>query len=252
MSLAFRRALVAVGVSLACLVPALAQEPPPLNQAVTVHVKPDRLADFLAIQTRFAEAARDRAEGFRGVWRSNNDTYKFVIITPRNKYADFDSGPVVTSTLPAAESTALIARIQQTIVSRKVEIRRAVPDALIWPTTVPRTVHVSEIHVGRGKQAQYEALVKQIAGEFKKIGMPGFGVARVRFGGDRSTYFVWRAIENMAHFDSPGWFAQARESMGEEAATKWIQGYGDALAGPPSHEIYSYQESLSYYPDQEQ
>ncbi len=250
--LPLKRALVAACVSLACLIPALAQEAPPITQVVTVHVKPDRLADFLAVQTRFAEAARERGAGFRGVWRSNNDTYKFVVITPRDKFADFDSGPAVGSTISEAEFATLVARIQQTFVSRKVEIRRPVPNVMIRPTTVPRMVHVSEVHVGGGKRAQYEALVQQIAAEYKKIGMPGFGVGRVYFGSDRNTYFVWRAVENMAQFDSPGWFAKARESMGEEAANKWLEGYRDALAGPQTHELFTYQESVSYYPDQEQ
>ena len=248
----FKRALVAACVSLACLIPALAQEAPPITQVVTVHVKPDRLADFLSVQTRFGEAAKESGAGFRGVWRSNNDSYKFVVITPRAKFADFDSGPAVGSTISEAEFAALVARIQQTIVSRKIEIRRPVPDALIMPTTVPRMVYVTEVRVEAGKRPQYVQLVQQISAEFKKVGMPGFGVARVLFGGDRNTHFTWRAVENMAQFDSPNWFIKARESMGEEAAHRWLESYRDVLVGPVTHELYTYQESLSYYPDQEQ
>ncbi len=60
MSFVLRRALIAVCVSVTALVPGLAQELPSLVQVVTVRVKPDRVSEFLAIQGRFAEAARER------------------------------------------------------------------------------------------------------------------------------------------------------------------------------------------------
>ena len=252
MSFSFARALIVVCVSLAYLGSAPAQERPPITQVVTIHVKPDRLAEFLAVQTRSAEAARESGRGFRVVWRSNNDTYKFVVVTPVARFADLDSGLGPGSTIPEAEFAALVARIEQTIVSRKVEIRRAVPGAFIWPSAVPRMVHVVEQQVQRAKRPEFEALVRQIAGEYKKVGMPGYGVSQVYFGGSRTTYVVWRPVEEMAEFDSPGWFAKASKAMGEEAGNQWRDRYRSTFSGTnENQEIHTYQESLSYYPDQE-
>jgi hypothetical protein len=98
--------------------------------------------------------------------------------------------------------------------------------------------------------AREEALLKALVAPFREQGVSGFGVSRLEFGGIRTRYLIWRAIENMAELDGPGILTVALEMMGEESAAEWNEENSQVLASPAQFDIYVYQEDLNYYPEQ--
>jgi hypothetical protein len=246
MNIQWRQLLFAGVMAGAWIVPATSQVgPPAITNMVRIHVKPDRVDEFRSIQARFTEARKQAGGKYRGVWRNVNDSYEFVVVTPHDKYAEYDAPP--QRSMPEAEFARLGSRFQQCIDSREVTIGDVIQELGIQPTKTPSMVHTIRTAVRPGMVDQYLDLVKEINGFYRKVGLTGYGISRVRLGGSRNTFFSWRAVENMAEFDGPGWAGKALQAMGEEAAQEWIAKYQQVIESA-EHDLYRYQKDLSYYP----
>jgi hypothetical protein len=142
MSALSMRVVVVLCALVVCVWPIVAQDPPTFRTMVRIQVKPDRVAEFRAIQARFTEDAKEAGIGFRGVWRSRNNPYEYMVVTPADKFADYDSARTVS-----AEIVALRARIQRTFYTREITYRRVLPELQIQPPTTPPMVVVVRVDV---------------------------------------------------------------------------------------------------------
>jgi len=225
------------------VVPLVAQEPRPIVRIVRFHVKPDRVGEFRDIQARFT-AARKAQGTFpsRGVWRNVNNGSEYGIVTTLENYAS-NAGP---PTMPETEFQRLVARLQQCYDDRDIVISTSVADLSILPATPPNMVLTNTVTIRPGTRAKYLELRKQLVEEYKKLGVPGFGVRRVRLGGPGNTYRSWTAVDKMSDLDGPSWAAKAFEAMGEAAASKWLE-ENRKIVLSNERDIYAYEPDLSYY-----
>jgi hypothetical protein len=223
-------------------------QPPAVSNAVRIVVKPDRTAEFLEIQGKFTEAFKEGGGQFRGVWRNVNNRSEFVVVTPRDSYAAYDSPGPGSKVMSEAESARLIARYVQCLQSREQVMRTPVEGLSITPPETPKMVHTITTRVRIGKGPQFQELIKELFEVYKKVGLTGYGMSQTQYGGPRNEFMSWRPIEKMADLDGQSWAAKAFESMGEDAAQKWMDGYRDTIESA-EHDIYSYVPEISYYPE---
>ena len=240
---------VAAAIAACWVFPAAAQEEPPgLAVNVKFHLKPGKQDEFRDIQARFTAATKEAGtRAFRGVWRNFNNSSEFVVVTPRDNFADFDSSG--GGVLSDREFERLRARLADCYDDRDVTIRRVLPDYQITPAETPKMVHTITTTVHPGKNEQFLGLITELFGHMKKAGLPGYGVNRTLYGGSRQTFMSWRPVENMAELDEGGWAGKGFEAMGEEATAKWVEGYQDAIVST-EHDLWVLEEELSFYPEQ--
>jgi hypothetical protein len=226
---------------------ASAQEPAFVNQ-VWLTVKPDRTAEFLDIQQKFTEAFKEGGGLYRGIWRNRNNLSQFVVITPMENYAAYDSTNPLRKAMSEGDYARLVSRYMDCLQSRHVVIREPLQEFSIQGTGVPDMVHTIETRVRSGRVQEYLELIRQIVQAYKKVGLPAYGISQAQYGAPRTEFMSWRPIKSMADLDGPTWGEKAIESMGEEAAEKWRDGYRGAVA-VSEHGIWAYMTEASFYPE---
>ena len=232
--------ILAASASVMFLLPAAAQEPAPLRQAVRFHVKPDRVAEFVQLQTQLTELAKEGGVGYRGIWRNQSDLGEFVILTPRDNFASFDGqggGP--------PEVAAIVARMQQTYTSRTVEVSRVLHELGVQGDHVPKIVLTQTITVHPGKGREYITYLADRAAVAKKLGLKNFGTTRGFIGSSPATFTSWHELGKYAELDSPN---PVNQAMDADTRNKWSGRLGDLVKEPAQIRIYTYQEDMSYYP----
>ncbi len=242
------RPLIAACVVGMCMSPAAAQDPPTLQSAVFFHVKPDRVAEFRAIQARFTEMRKANGVLYRGIWRNENDRNEYVVLIPRENFAAISATGFPPANA-AAEVAALRTRLRQTYDSRDVVVRSRLPELGSPGATVPHMVVTRRTTVKPGMAGRYVELIKVRSDALKELGVTGFGTSRVRLGGSVTSFMSYRAIESLADLDGPGHTAKWREAAGDEVVDQWIEDIVSILDTGTERDVYVRQDNLSYYPE---
>jgi len=225
---------------------AQAQTPPPLIQIARVVMKPDRLAECREITKRFSEAHEKGGGAFRHVWRSRlGNPNEYAIVTPMDSYAQLDSPGPARRGMSEAERARLVARRRQCTESVEITYRRPIPELTIpWSgDQPPKMIATRTSKVRPGMANQYIEHRKEQVAAFKKAGMPAYGVHRIMWGGSRTTFVSWRALDKMAELDSDDWMAK---SMSQEDRAKWTEKVLTMVAEPSELNIWVYEPELSF------
>jgi hypothetical protein len=201
-----------------------------------VKVRPEKRADFDAINRRIADANRKAKGDFwtaTEVVYGENNTVQFI--SSRQNYAAIDSGfTAFLSAIKAAYGPGGIAKMtadfNSTVLSSRSEIRRrrwdltANPPSdadgynkLIGGTRWLRTIQVS---VRSGREADFEERAKEAKAAIEKGSKWVFFISEVIAGAPGSTYYVTTLQPSLAAFDSA---PKLPELMGKEAYTNWTK-----------------------------
>lgn len=224
---------------------AAAQPPSPLLNVNRVVVKPDRLNEFIDIETKIREASQKGGLPWRNVWRSYlGQAYEFVIVTPLENYAARDTPPPVTKGLKEGELASLMARRAQCIESSRMTIERPLPDLSIANpnAAIPPMIRMIRTRVRPGMADQYIALMKdELLPAYKKIGMPGYRMRRIEWGGSRNDFTTNMPMDKMAELDGDSWVVKA---LGQDGARKYLDKVSQLISAS-EYMVYRHQPALS-------
>ncbi len=204
-----------------------------------VKVRPEKRADFDAINRKVADANRKAKGDFwtaTEVEYGENNTVQFV--SQRQDYAAIDSGN--TAFMNAIKEAygpggvpKMMADFNSTILSSRSEIRRrrwdlsvnAPSDADAYNKLIgeARWLRTIQVRVRNGREADFEERVKEVKKALEKDSKWAFFVSEVVAGSPGVTYYVTTLQPSLAAFDS---MPKLPELMGQEAYLTW----GKAIA----------------------
>jgi hypothetical protein len=210
-------------------------------EVLVAKVRPEKRADFDAINRKVAEANR-RAKGdswlAMEVEYGEGNTIQFT--SPRQNYAAIESAfAAFLGAIKEAYGPGGVPKMEQdfnnTIVSSHSEIRRrrwdlsvnGPKDAEAYNKIVgeARWLRTIQIRVRMGREADFEERVKEAKAAFEK-GNESWSVfvSQVIAGAPDNTYYVTSLQPSLAAFDSA---PKLRQLMGEETFASWQKAIGE-------------------------
>ncbi len=223
---------------------------------LVVKVKPERRADFDALNKRFVEANRNN-QGDTWLALSTeygeNNTVSFV--SARANYAGIDQGyeafmSAVNKALGPAEGKRALQDFNSMIESSRGELRKRRPDLSMnypddpaqWARFVgeSRWVRVSTVHIRPGHSLEYEAELRRIKEAYEKSSQRiTLAVSQGMEGTQGPVYYVAAYGKSLGSFDGmPG----LREALGEEAFQRYLKVASELISE-------SHSELLRYLPE---
>src|SRR5258708_7283598 len=200
-----------LGVILRALVSLVAQDKAPAPKGpewsyVSIYkIKPEKRADFEAIQKEVSAAYKQAGVPFRVVWQTTfGDINEYVSASPLANFAAMDGDSPVVKALGKDKSADLLRRSSATLnsVTRVATINRADLSTGLGPAGPPAYAVIMLTHVAPGRTQEYEAWLKsEYVPAFKKGGGEYY-VEQAIFGGGPDLYVSASPIPNMATIDA--------------------------------------------------
>ena len=261
--MSFGRALWAFAVAVCLTAPAAVRAQGDYLDVLTIKVKPEKVADFLALTKRFAEANRkfngDRWLALQSVYGEAN-VYQFTSV--RKDYADIDKANeaemlAANKGLGKEGAQKLEQDFNTCIVWSRSELRRrrwdlsrkAPQDAEAYAKLIgeSRLLRTTAVHIRPGHILDFEALMKDSkeAGEKNPDTAPVF-VSQVVEGNKGAIFYVSTLRSSMGGFDHN---PTTKEILGEEGFKKFQQISADAVEVAESN-LYRFDPSISNPPEE--
>jgi len=261
--MSFRRALWAFAIAVCLTAPVAVRAQGDYLDVLTIKVKPEKVADFLALTKRFAEANRkfngDRWLALQSVYGEAN-VYQFTSV--RKDYADIDKANeaemlAANKGLGKEGAQKLEQDFNTCIVWSRSELRRrrwdlsrkAPQDAEAYAKLIgeSRLLRTTAVHIRPGHILDFEALMKDSkeAGEKNPDTAPVF-VSQVVEGNKGATFYVSTLRSSMGGFDHN---PTTKEILGEEGFKKFQQISADAVEVAESN-LYRFDPSISNPPEE--
>jgi len=261
--MSFRRALWAFAVAVCLTAPVAVRAQGDYLDVLTIKVKPEKVADFLALTKRFAEANRkfngDRWLALQSVYGEAN-VYQFTSV--RKDYADIDKANeaemlAANKGLGKEGAQKLEQDFNTCIVWSRSELRRrrwdlsrkAPQDAEAYAKLIgeSRLLRTTAVHIRPGHILDFEALLKDSkeAGEKNADTAPVF-VSQVVEGNKGAIFYVSTLRSSMGGFDHN---PTTKEILGEEGFKKFQQISADAVEVAESN-LYRFDPSISNPPEE--
>src|SRR6267154_1207948 len=242
--MSFRRALWAFAVAVCLAAPVAVRAQGDYLDVLTIKVKPEKVADFLALTKRFAEA----------------NLYQFTSV--RKDYADIDKANeaemlAANKGLGKEGAQKLEQDFNTCIVWSRSELRRrrwdlsrkAPQDAEAYAKLIgeSRLLRTTAVHIRPGHILDFEALMKDSkeAGEKNPDTAPVF-VSQVVEGNKGAIFYVSTLRSSMGGFDHN---PTTKEILGEEGFKKFQQISADAVEVAESN-LYRFDPSISNPPEE--
>jgi quinol monooxygenase YgiN len=198
-------------------------------------VKPEKEAEFDAVNKKIADANR-RHDG--DIWLALETTYgeqnTVSFSSPRQSYAEVEKSfdvfmGALVKAYGQAGATALMHELDSTLVSSRTEIRQRrwdlsynpPADSAAYMQTIAKTrwIRSAIVHVRPGHQSEFEAELKEITAASQKSNQPGMRwVSQVSGGGSPGTYYVSRLMTSLSELDQT---PTMQELLGEEGYQKF-------------------------------
>lgn len=227
-----------VVVALAVLAPAhptLAQTPPGDLMVISViDIKPDRFAEFGAVQAEAMAAQRTGGQAWRETWHvaTFGLPYRVAVIRPMTGYAELDGPSFTVKGVGPEQAAAINERARGMIDRQQIYAVRARADLGYGARPAAMQVAVlTTVTVAPGRHAEFEALVRDVVvPAFKTVGEPYLGVWQVALGGDPNQFLAMNVYESFAAIDTTG--NPVQRGLGAAEFAKYRQ----RLAGIVTHE----------------
>lgn len=216
--------------------PSVAQNPTPTPQAkppasaflsiTVVKVKPEMTVEFQDYMKNTTNPAlRKGGLKWREVWQStlaSGDNSEYVIVTPVDKFADFDGPNPLEKALGSVGFAAWVAKASSFVREVRRYIVRTRPDLSTMGrrTGPPKLAVVSSVHVATGRNQDFEDYAKnEFVPVMAKAGAT-YLVSQTIFGGDANEYVTLTLRDNFAQIDKGPIPVQV---LGEEGAKKLFE-----------------------------
>jgi hypothetical protein len=261
--MSFRRALWAFAVAVCLAAPVAVRAQGDYLDVFMVKVKPEKLADFQALNKKFAEINRrfngDRWLALEAVYGEGN-VYQFTSV--RKDYADVDKATEVTmlavnKALGKEAAQKLEQDFNACLVWSRSELRRRRwdlsrkapqdPEAYAKLIGESRLLRTTAVHIRPGHVPDFEALMKETkeAGEKNPDTAPVF-VSQVIEGGKGAIFYVSTLRSSMSGFDHN---PTTKEILGEEGFKKFQQISAEAVEVADSA-LYRFDPAISNPPEE--
>jgi hypothetical protein len=259
----FRKAFWALAVVVCLAAPAAVQAQGDYLDVFIVKVKPEKMADFQALNKKFVEANRryngDRWIALEALYGEGN-VYQFT--STRQNYADVDTG---NEAFMAAANKAfgkeagmkMMQDFNSCLVWSRSELRRrrwdlsrkAPKDAEGYAKLIgeSRILRTTAVHIRPGHVDDFEALLKDMkqASEKNPDTHPAL-VSQVVEGGKGTMFYISTLRTSMAGFDTS---LTLRDLLGEEGYKKFQQISADAVEIAEST-LYRFNPEFSNPPEE--
>jgi len=239
-----RRAIWALVVVVCLAAPVAVHAQGDYLDVYIVKVKPEKLADFDAINKKWVDANR-RLNGDRWlameVMYGEGNVYQFTSL--RKDYADIDKSMEASMATAnkafGKEAAEKMSRdFQNCLVWSRSELRRrrwdlsskAPMDAAAYAKFIgeSRVLRTTTVHVRSGHTAEFEAMVKDIKeANDKAADTQPFLISQVVEGGKGATYYITSLRTALGGFDKN---PTLREILSDESFKKFLQVSSDAVA----------------------
>src|SRR5437879_6366900 len=157
-------AMLALCLSTFCLAQTQTSTAPPThNQVVIIHVKPDMQNEWFDLQkNELVPAQKKGGLASRTTYQTLlGNSSEYVIVTPFNKFAEFDSEPKLASVLGAQGAQRLMAKLAKCTESRQAFVSNPMPELSNLPDAPPPPMGIfTRRRVAAGKMQEYESFVK--------------------------------------------------------------------------------------------
>src|SRR6266850_1519903 len=236
--MSFRRALWAFAVAVCLAAPVAVRAQGDYLDVLTIKVKPEKVADFLALTKRFAEANRkfngDRWLALQSVYGEAN-VYQFTSV--RKDYADIDK----------ANEAEMLAANKGLGKEGAQKLEQDFNTCIVWSRSESRLLRTTAVHIRPGHILDFEALMKDSkeAGEKNPDTAPVF-VSQVVEGNKGAIFYVSTLRSSMGGFDHN---PTTKEILGEEGFKKFQQISADSVEVAESN-LYRFDPSISNPPEE--
>ena len=209
-------------------------------------IKPEKRAEFEAIQKEVSAAYKQAGVPFRVVWQTTfGDINEYVSAAPLANFAAMDAASPVVKALGVDKSADLLRRSAATVngVTRVATINRVDLSTGAGPAGPPAYAVIMLTRVAPGRNLEYEAWLKsKYVPAFKKGGGDYF-VEQAIFGGGPDLYVAASPVPNMATIDAgpPTW-----KSVGVAGAAK-MQAKMAGIITSTDLSISRFRAELSYF-----
>jgi hypothetical protein len=191
-----------------------------------VSVKPEMVAEFQNFMKNTTNPAlRKGGLKWRNVYQSTNvagNPFLFVIVTPIEKFAEFDTPNVLEKALGADGYAAWLQKAGTLVNSVHRFVIRTRPDLSVQGkrTGLPKLGVVASIHVATGRNEDFENYTKNDFLPVIRQAEATYLMAQVIFGGDANEYVSLTLRESFAEIDKGPIAVQV---LGQEGAQKLFQ-----------------------------
>ena len=240
-----KKTLFAILVALTAPAGAQEEAPPPWVQMNVIHVDPQMVDEFMAVQREFSARAKKAKVPWRSVSRTHvfGDSYRFIVTTPVQNLASFDR---TRDADPETES--LINRLRRCVTSRTSYAVRVLHDVgnPLPAGEEPNLMVMNISKVAPGHEQDYMNVMME---DF----LPHFNAAEVHhatgamtFGGESGFVHVFY-FENFAELDKG---SPVMRELGAQGAQKVSAKFGGIVSSSETWIMRRVHE-LSYGPELE-
>lgn len=214
---------------------AIAQTPTPTPQAApapeflsvtVVSVKPEMMVEFQNFMKNTTNPALKKGGiKWREIWQNTaaaGDAFEYVIVTPVEKFAEFDGPGALEKGLGPQGLPAWQTKAGGLVNSVRRFIIRTRPDLSFAPqaTGAPKLAVIHSVHVAPNRHTDYENFLKNdFVPVMKKAGVT-YLVSQTIFGGNGNEYITLTMRDSFADLDKGPVHIQA---LGQEAGQKLMQ-----------------------------
>ncbi|MBZ5565955.1 MAG: hypothetical protein LAP13_26485 [Acidobacteriia bacterium] len=257
----WRRVAGAVLFAVLTSVAALGQEQAGYLDVYIAHVKPEKRAEFDAVNKKIADANR-RNKG--DTWIALETTYGELntvrFVSTRGSYADVEKAfgafmGAINKAYGPAGGAKLFQDFTGTLESARSEVRRRRWDLSYNPPTDAaagmravgnaRWIRTVIVHVRPGHAPEFEAFLKEINAASQRSNSPGMRwVSEAAEGGRAGTYYISRLLSSLSELDQT---PSLQQMLGEEGYEKFQKLNAEAVASA-QFEIYRILPEISNPP----
>ena len=157
---------------------------------------------------------------------------EYTIVTPVDKWADYDETGMMAKALGEAGAARWTARVTKCVKNRRVDTVESRPDLTI-PLKEGRMPTLAVVTSRRHRPGRYQDYNDWLTNKWtparKAANMNGYYVYRNVFGGHRREWITVSFVDSWAAFDSE---FPVREHLGEEGWSKLMAGRGEMTSSP--------------------
>ena len=208
--------ILTAGLSTLCLAQSVK------SRVTITHVRPDMLTEWVDLQkNEVVPALKKAGVKSRTVYSSGlfGNAQEYVVVTPMEKFADFDAGNPMIKALGETASARLGEKLRKCTVSAQSFMSTRLDDLsnLSESTEPPLFITSLRLRVAPGKMQEFENLIKtEVRPVFKKA-KAHYTVLRRGLGANPNDVTISTPYSKWADLDAPSPFVTA---LGPEAAAK--------------------------------
>jgi len=240
-----RRACGALLFALMTVAMGLAQQPGGYLDVYIAKVKPEKRAEFDAINKKMADANRRyKGDTWLALETEYGELHTVSFSSSRTNYAEVEKGSdafegALVKAYGEAGAKALEYQFDSTLESSRTEIRQrrydlsynAPADSAAYAQLIgkARWIRSAIVHVRPGHTVEFEAELKEMKAASEKSNQPGMRwVSQVTAGGNPGTYVITRILTSLGELDQA---TSLQEILGEEGYQRFQKMNAEAVSG---------------------